>query len=247
METRPGFIEKQMIVDTEERSGKMEMNSWALNHSEPEGQSKGNLLAIDSVSPDHGLAAGLRCTWIKPYTDRSLRNAPHNQLIHLFQPSLMPKLNSPLPQPLPKECAKAEKICMCTLTRNKSTSQLTLFQVASFVDSRHNGLDGVIPRSILSQAKGFAIFTIFKAGFIFSARAGSGVVIARLQDGCMFSIFLVSRRNCNSYNTAWSAPSAIGTAGLGVGTQAGAEMTDFLVVLNSRSVRDFPSTMLLFL
>ena len=35
---------------------------------------------------------------------------------------------------------------------------------------------------------------------------------------------------------AWSAPSAIGTAGVGVGSQAGAEMTDFLVVLNSRSV-----------
>jgi len=43
------------------------------------------------------------------------------------------------------------------------------------------------------------------------------VVIARLQDG------------------SWSAPSAIGTAGLGLGGQAGAEMTDFLVVLNSRS------------
>jgi len=36
---------------------------------------------------------------------------------------------------------------------------------------------------------------------------------------------------------AWSAPSAIGTAGVGLGGQAGAEMTDFLVVLNSRSVR----------
>jgi len=36
---------------------------------------------------------------------------------------------------------------------------------------------------------------------------------------------------------AWSAPSAIGTAGLGLGGQAGAEMTDFLIVLNSRSVR----------
>ena len=35
---------------------------------------------------------------------------------------------------------------------------------------------------------------------------------------------------------AWSAPSAIGTAGLGVGGQAGAEMTDFLIVLNSKSV-----------
>ena len=36
---------------------------------------------------------------------------------------------------------------------------------------------------MLENAKGFAIFTIFKAGFLFSARAGSGVVIARLQDG----------------------------------------------------------------
>lgn len=38
------------------------------------------------------------------------------------------------------------------------------------------------------------------------------------------------------FHVAWCAPSAIGTAGLGVGGQVGAEMTDFLVVLNSRSV-----------
>ncbi|KAH6916794.1 SH3 domain-containing protein [Coprinopsis sp. MPI-PUGE-AT-0042] len=111
----------------------------------------------------------------------------------------MPKFSSPLPQPLPKECEKAARI----------------FQ--SFGDSRNDGLDGVIPRSILAQAKGFAIFTVVKAGFILSARAGSGVVIAKLEDG------------------TWSAPSAIGSGGLGLGTQAGAEMTDFLVVLNSRS------------
>ncbi|TFK86653.1 DUF500-domain-containing protein [Polyporus arcularius HHB13444] len=116
------------------------------------------------------------------------------------------KFNTPLPQPLPKECQKAAQI------------------FKSFVDSANNGLDGVIPRTVLENAKGFAIFTIFKAGFLFSARAGSGVVIAKLDDG------------------TWSAPSAIGTAGLGVGGQAGAEMTDFLVVLNSRSaVKSFMS------
>ncbi|KAH9941124.1 DUF500-domain-containing protein [Epithele typhae] len=109
------------------------------------------------------------------------------------------KFNTPLPQPLQKECLKAAQI------------------FKSFVDSGNNGLDGVIPRHVLENAKGFAIFTIFKAGFLFSARAGSGVVIAKLEDG------------------TWSAPSAIGSAGLGLGTQAGAEMTDFLVVLNSKS------------
>ncbi|TDL28856.1 DUF500-domain-containing protein [Rickenella mellea] len=116
------------------------------------------------------------------------------------------KLNTPLPQPLPKECEKAAKI------------------FKSFVDSGNNGLDGIIPRHVLENAKGFAIFTIIKAGFLFSARAGSGIVIAKLDNG------------------TWSAPSAIGTAGLGLGGQAGAEMTDFLVVLNSRSaVRSFMS------
>ena len=42
----------------------------------------------------------------------------------------------------------------------------------------------VIPRNVLENAKGFAIFTVFKAGFLFSARAGSGLVVAKLPDGC---------------------------------------------------------------
>ncbi|EKM83615.1 hypothetical protein AGABI1DRAFT_117111 [Agaricus bisporus var. burnettii JB137-S8] len=114
------------------------------------------------------------------------------------------KLNTPLPQSLSKECAKAAKI------------------LRSFVDSRNNGLDGVVPRSVLQNAKGFAIFTVAKAGFLLSARAGSGVVIAKMNDG------------------SWSAPSAIGTGGIGFGGQAGAEVTDFLVVLNTRAaIRTF--------
>lgn len=56
----------------------------------------------------------------------------------------------------------------------------------------------VIPKHILENARGFAIFSIFKAGFLFSARAGSGVVIARLDDGSkllpQYSIFHEWRR-----------------------------------------------------
>lgn len=143
------------------------------------------------------------------------------------------KLNSPLPQTLPKECTKAASICMISFHTIIFVSHLPI--VRSFVDNGNNGLDGVIPRYVLENAKGFAIFTIFKAGFIFSARAGSGIVIAKLDNGCMS--FEFSSQNFSSTPfSAWSAPSAIGTAGLGVGGQAGAEMTDFLVVLNSRSV-----------
>lgn len=42
--------------------------------------------------------------------------------------------------------------------------------------------------------------------------------------------------------TAWSAPSAIGTAGMGFGGQLGAEVTDFLLILNSRAVSTVAAT-----
>ncbi|CCA75881.1 related to YSC84-protein involved in the organization of actin cytoskeleton [Serendipita indica DSM 11827] len=121
------------------------------------------------------------------------------------------KVNTPVPQPLPKECIKATKI----------------FQ--SFVGDGRGGLDGVVPRRVLEQAYGFAFLSVVKASQWRNVHAailegGSGLVIARLDDD------------------TWSAPSAIGTAGMGFGGQAGAEVTDFLFVLNSRSaVRSFMS------
>lgn len=55
-----------------------------------------------------------------------------------------------------------------------------------------------------------------------SARVGMGVVVAKLPSG------------------EWSPPASIGIGGLGGGFNAGAEMVDFLVVLNSRAaVRSF--------
>jgi len=72
-----------------------------------------------------------------------------------------------------------------------------------------------IPKAVLQRARGLAIFQVLKAGFVFSGKAGSGLVIARLPDG------------------SWSAPSCIGTAGIGWGLQIGADITDFVVVLNS--------------
>jgi len=63
--------------------------------------------------------------------------------------------------------------------------------------------------------QGLAIFQVVKAGFVFSGKAGSGIVIARLPDG------------------SWSAPSCIATGGVGWGLQIGADLTDFVIVLNS--------------
>jgi SH3 domain-containing YSC84-like protein 1 len=71
-----------------------------------------------------------------------------------------------------------------------------------------------IPPAVLRDAKGLAILTVFKAGFVFSGRGGTGVVVARTRNG-------------------WSGPSAIGTGGVGFGLQIGGEVTEFVVVLNT--------------
>ena len=60
-----------------------------------------------------------------------------------------------------------------------------------------------------------AFLRVTKAGFAFSARFGTGLVVARLPRG------------------GWSAPSAIGTVGASFGFQLGAQVADFLVVLNT--------------
>lgn len=73
----------------------------------------------------------------------------------------------------------------------------------------------VIPPEVLKNARGLAIITVLKAGFLFSGRAGSGVIVARLPDG------------------GWSAPSAIGLAGAGAGGMVGLELTDFVFILNT--------------
>jgi len=78
-----------------------------------------------------------------------------------------------------------------------------------------------IPRHVLRNAKGLAIITVVKAGFIFSGKAGHGVVVSRTGHG-------------------WSGPSFVATGGAGFGLQAGAQATDFIFVLNNNdAVRAF--------
>lgn len=57
-------------------------------------------------------------------------------------------------------------------------------------------------------------------GIVVTGRVGTGLVIARLPNG------------------KWSAPSAIGTAGIGWGAQIGGEITDFVIILNTKRAID---------
>ncbi|KAJ4726497.1 RING/FYVE/PHD-type zinc finger family protein [Melia azedarach] len=74
-----------------------------------------------------------------------------------------------------------------------------------------------IPDAILKQAKGLAVLTIAKVGVMVTYNVGTGLVVARREDG------------------SWSPPSAISSFGIGWGAQAGGEFTDFIFVLRTKS------------
>jgi lipid-binding SYLF domain-containing protein len=87
-------------------------------------------------------------------------------------------------------------------------------QAATIIERFQAVPEKAIPQAVLRDARGLAIMTVIKAGFGFSGRGGSGVVVARTRNG-------------------WSGPSAIGTGGVGFGLQIGADVTEFVMVLNT--------------
>jgi len=95
-----------------------------------------------------------------------------------------------------------------------ATEQDTVNRCTAIISQFQQMLEKAIPRDVLRQAKGLAIMSVVKAAFIFSAKGGQGVVVARTPRG-------------------WSGPSFIATGGGGWGLQAGAQVTDFVIVLNT--------------
>ncbi len=78
-----------------------------------------------------------------------------------------------------------------------------------------------IPPRIMNDARGLAIIRVLKIGFGVSGKGGEGVVVARTGRG-------------------WSGPSFIGLGGAGWGLQIGAQLSDFIFVLNNdAAVRAF--------
>ena len=94
--------------------------------------------------------------------------------------------------------------------------QDTVNRCGIIIDQFQRMPEKAIPRGVLRHAKGLAVMSVVKAGFIFSAKGGQGIVVARTPHG-------------------WSGPSFIATGGGGWGLQAGAEVTDFVIVLNNNA------------
>ena len=97
-----------------------------------------------------------------------------------------------------------------------AAEQDTVNRCAIIIDQFQRMPEKAIPREVLRHAKGLAVMSVVKAGFIFSAKGGQGIVVARTPQG-------------------WSGPSFIATGGGGWGLQAGAEVTDFVIVLNNNA------------
>ena len=106
-------------------------------------------------------------------------------------------------------------------TASAATEQEVVNQSAGILRDFRRMPERGVPARVLRHAKGLAILTVVKIGFGISGKGGQGVVVARTGSG-------------------WSGPSFVGTGGAGWGPQIGAQVTDFVFVLNSReAVRAF--------
>ena len=106
-------------------------------------------------------------------------------------------------------------------TAGAATEQELVDQSSDILRDFYQMPEKQIPRAVLNNARGLAIIRVFKVGFGVSGKGGEGVVVARTDHG-------------------WSGPSFIGLGGAGWGLQIGAQMSDFVFVLNNaKAVRAF--------
>jgi SH3 domain-containing YSC84-like protein 1 len=111
--------------------------------------------------------------------------------------------------------------CVAFVSASAATEQEIVDQSVEILQKFRQIPERGIPPRILSNARGVAIIRVVKAGFVFSGKGGEGVVVARTAHG-------------------WSGPSFIGLGGAGWGLQIGAEISDFIFVLNNdAAVRAF--------
>ncbi|MDR2463747.1 MAG: lipid-binding SYLF domain-containing protein [Verrucomicrobiales bacterium] len=77
-----------------------------------------------------------------------------------------------------------------------------------------------IPQKIINDARGIAIVSVGRGGFIFGGSRGEGVVITRTR---------------GALGPSWSAPIAFTLSGGSFGAQIGYEKINFVFILNSES------------
>ncbi|HXG52801.1 MAG TPA: YSC84-related protein [candidate division Zixibacteria bacterium] len=102
----------------------------------------------------------------------------------------------------------------CATVSPENAMQADVDQAAAIIERFEAIPESGIPPAVMRAARGLAILNVTKAGFVGSVRGGSGIVVQRTETG-------------------WSGPSAIGAAGIGAGFQAGVEISELVIVLNT--------------
>jgi len=98
-----------------------------------------------------------------------------------------------------------------------SREEKTVADAADVLDQLLRIPEKTIPPSLLSRAYAVAVIPdVIKAGFVFGARYGRGIIVVR-QDG-----------------DSWSNPAFISLTGGSVGWQAGVQSTDVILVFKTR-------------
>ena len=113
-------------------------------------------------------------------------------------------------------------VCLALLISTATATEQQVVDHSAAILRRFRAMpEKAIPASVLRNARGLAILSIVKVGFGLSGKGGQGVVVARSGNG-------------------WSGPSFVGTGGAGWGLQIGAQLTEFVFVLNNdAAVRAF--------
>lgn len=137
------------------------------------------------------------------------------------------------PTSLDKEIGKCARI-ITTFTRNGAAvgddkvphapEEKAEHQLSSdeYADRKTQRVAFTIPQKLLQDAKGVAIFTVFRTGLAFSAASGSGVVLTKDEKG------------------EWGSPSGILIHTIGWGFVIGADVYDVVLILrNDRAVDAF--------
>ena len=111
-------------------------------------------------------------------------------------------------------------VCALALTSGASAASKEENRVADATDVVDQLLripEQSIPPSLLSRAYGIAVIPdVVKAGFVFGARIGKGVLVVRQPDN------------------SWSNPAFVRMTGGSVGWQAGVQSTDIILVFKTR-------------
>ena len=121
---------------------------------------------------------------------------------------------------LRQACRSVETLCHLPTHNDDEVSHAQ--QLGAMPEADHT-----IPLDLLRVARGILFVTVVKAGWVVSGRVGTGLLVQRLN------------ASDSKEPAAWSAPTAIGTFGVGWGILAGADVTHYMVIFTSDSaVRD---------